>query len=139
MTLETTADGALSTLKRLTALIEKYQVPAARPAKIWLDTRPTATVLASAAALWRNYHDTGEMSAEPQGSRRWILRLDRFTASSREFCRLLSGYFRELAELTGATQVDVSKMDCCLDGAAGCVREVTGPRSAQPSSAMSMV
>jgi hypothetical protein len=76
--------------------------------------------LATAAALWRNYHDTGEMSAEPQGSRRWILRLDRFTASSREFCRLLSGYFRELAELTGATQVDVSKIDCCLDGAAGC-------------------
>jgi hypothetical protein len=76
--------------------------------------------LSSAAALWRNYHDTGDMSAEEEAPRRWILRLDGFAAPSREFCRLLAGYFRELAEVAGAKQVEVTKLTCCLDGAADC-------------------
>ena len=76
--------------------------------------------LTAAAALWRNYHDTGDMTADMEAPKRWILRLDGFAASSREFCRLLSGYFRELAEVAGASQVEVTKLICCLDGAADC-------------------
>jgi predicted hydrocarbon binding protein len=60
------------------------------------------------------------MSAEPQSPRQWILTLADFNASSREFCRLLAGYFSELAELAGAANVDVRKQSCRLDGAADC-------------------
>ena len=76
--------------------------------------------LMSATALWRNYHDTGDMSSVVEAPYRALLRLRDFAAASREFCRLLSGYFSELAEQAGGKQVKVTKLDCVLDGAVEC-------------------
>jgi hypothetical protein len=77
-------------------------------------------MLSSAAVLWRNYHDTGDMHAEIEPPRSAILSLRDFAATSREFCRLLNGYFFELALQSGARDVVVTKVGCALDGAEAC-------------------
>ena len=76
--------------------------------------------LHSASALWRNYHDTGDISVTPEGSGRATLQLRNFASTTPEFCRLLRGYFAELAEQAGAKRVDVAKLECILGGARAC-------------------
>lgn len=77
-------------------------------------------MLASAATLWRNYHDTGDLRAELAPPHAAILSLRDFAATSRELCRLLDGYFFELALQSGARDVVVTKLGCTLDGAEDC-------------------
>jgi len=77
-------------------------------------------MLAGAGPLWRNYHDTGDMSATIEAPQRARLQLAGFAATSREFCRLLTGYFTELAVCSGAVDVRVTKSECTLDGADAC-------------------
>lgn len=76
--------------------------------------------LRSASALWRNYHDTGEMSVTVEGPRRATLELRDFGSTTREFCRLLRGYFSELAEQAGAKGIAIVELGCILDGADAC-------------------
>jgi hypothetical protein len=76
--------------------------------------------LQSASALWRNYHDTGEMTVTLEGPGRAALQLRGFASTTAEFCRLLRGYFTELAEQAGAKEVVVTKGECILGGARAC-------------------
>lgn len=76
--------------------------------------------LQSASALWRNYHDTGDMTVTLDGPRHATLQLRAFPSTTPEFCRLLRGYFAELAEQAGATSPDVVKLECILGGARAC-------------------
>jgi hypothetical protein len=77
-------------------------------------------MLTLGTALWRNYHDTGELTAKVESPQCAVLTLRNFAATSREFCRLLSGYFFELAVQGGTEKVDVVKLACSLDGADDC-------------------
>jgi hypothetical protein len=76
--------------------------------------------LRSGATLWRNYHDTGTLSVELDGERQAIVRLRDFAATSREFCRILTGYFTELVDQAGGKDVAVTKLDCSIDLAPDC-------------------
>jgi hypothetical protein len=76
--------------------------------------------LQSASALWRNYHDTGDMTVTLEGPGRAALQLRDFASTTPEFCRLLRGYFTELAEQAGAKRVDVTKLECILGGGRAC-------------------
>ena len=76
--------------------------------------------LKSASALWRNYHDTGDMSVTLDGPGRGTVQLLGFASTTPEFCRLLRGYYTELAERAGAQSVEVVKLACTLDGANAC-------------------
>ena len=81
--------------------------------------------LQSASALWRNYHDTGDMTVTLEGPGRAALQLRGFSSTTPEFCRLLRGYFAELAEQAGAKRVDVVKGECILGGARACTWSLT--------------
>ena len=76
--------------------------------------------LRSGTALWRNYHDTGALTAELESPQQAIVRLRDFAATSREFCRILTGYFTELVEQAGGKSVTATKLACSLDGAPDC-------------------
>ena len=76
--------------------------------------------LRSAPALWRNYHDTGDMTVSIDEPGRATLELSQFTSTTAEFCRLLRGYFSALAEQAGAKDVAVAKVECILGGARAC-------------------
>ena len=76
--------------------------------------------LRSASALWRNYHDTGDMTVTLEGPGRATLQLSEFPSTTPEFCRLLRGYFAALGEQAGAKGVDVKKLECILGGARAC-------------------
>ena len=76
--------------------------------------------LRSGVTLWRNYHDTGTLTVELETSQQAIVCLRDFAATSREFCRLLTGYFTELVDQAGGRDVTVTKLECSLDLAADC-------------------
>jgi hypothetical protein len=81
--------------------------------------------LRSGALLWRNYHDTGELTTEFDAPFQAIVRLRDFAATSREFCRLLTGYFTELLDQAGGKTVNVKKLACTLDLAPDCQWRLT--------------
>lgn len=81
--------------------------------------------LRSGATLWRNYHDTGTLTLELDTPGHAIVRLRDFAATSREFCRILTGYFAELVDQAGGKDVTVAKLDCAIDLAPDCRWRVT--------------
>ena len=81
--------------------------------------------LRSGATLWRNYHDTGTLTVELDAPRQGTIRLRDFAATSREFCRLLTGYFTELVDQAGGKDITVTKLDCSVDLAPDCQWRVT--------------
>jgi hypothetical protein len=81
--------------------------------------------LRSGATLWRNYHDTGTLTVELDAPRQAIVRLRDFAATSREFCRILTGYFTELVDQAGGKDITVTKLDCYVDLAPDCQWRVT--------------
>jgi hypothetical protein len=81
--------------------------------------------LRSGTSLWRNYHDTGDLSTEFDGPMQATIRLRDFAATSREFCRLLGGYFTELLEQAGGKDVKAAKLACSLDLAPDCEWRLT--------------
>ncbi|MDB4965156.1 MAG: hypothetical protein JWN44_845 [Myxococcales bacterium] len=81
--------------------------------------------LRSGTALWRNYHDTGDLTSEFDAPLQATIRLRDFAAASREFCRLLTGYFTELLDQAGGKEVKVTKIACSLDLAPDCQWRLT--------------
>ena len=81
--------------------------------------------LRSGATLWRNYHDTGTLTVELDTPRQALIRLRDFAATSREFCRILTGYFSELVDQAGGKDVTVTKLECAVDLAPDCQWRVT--------------
>jgi uncharacterized protein (TIGR02265 family) len=76
--------------------------------------------LASAQALWRNYHDTGEMTVAFDGDHDATLRLRAFVAPARELCLINIGYFSELVTMAGGRDVRCVEAGCVVKGAAEC-------------------
>jgi hypothetical protein len=76
--------------------------------------------LASCGALWRNYHDTGEMTASDETERSTIIRLRGYRAACREMCLVTAGYIVEIATQAGGRDVRWTKLGCFVDGAAEC-------------------
>ena len=89
-----------------------------------LRTGDVARTLTFAGALWRNAHDTGEMTTEVQGASAVSMRLRNYGAVSSEMCRVCSGYFTEVALLAVGKPGDVQHTECRVDGAAACVWRV---------------
>jgi len=81
--------------------------------------------LRSGITLWRTYHDTGTLTVELDTPRQADIRLRDFAAPSREFCRLLTGYFTELVDQAGGQNVTVTKLDCAIDLAPACYWHLT--------------
>jgi hypothetical protein len=80
---------------------------------------PQRTLLA-AGGLWRNYHDTGEMSASDEGSKAAVVRLRGYQAACVEMCRVVEGYLIGCSRVAGASDVRTTKLTCSLDGAPEC-------------------
>lgn len=83
-----------------------------------------ARTLTFAGALWRNAHDTGEMTTHVESPGAISMRLCDYGAVSREMCRVCSGYFAEVVWLAVAKPADVQHLECRVDGAAACVWRV---------------
>ncbi len=80
--------------------------------------------LAFAGALWRNAHDTGEMTTEHEGPGTLVVRLRDYGAVSSEMCRVLTGYFLELVALAANRRADVKHGECRAAGASICTWRV---------------
>jgi uncharacterized protein (TIGR02265 family) len=80
---------------------------------------PTRT-LQSAGALWRNYHDSGEMTVSFPSQRSALLELRKFVAPARELCRINVGYFEEIALMAGAREARCVERGCVLERATEC-------------------
>lgn len=80
---------------------------------------PQRTLLA-AGGLWRNYHDTGEMSASNDGPTGAVVRLRDYRAACSEMCHVVEGYLVGCARTAGARDVRITKLSCCLTRAPEC-------------------
>lgn len=80
---------------------------------------PLQSLLAS-SGLWRSYHDTGEMSATPDGATAAVLRLRGYQGASKEMCQILVGYLGEIATQSGGRDVQSVKLDCIFKGKPDC-------------------
>jgi hypothetical protein len=76
--------------------------------------------LVFAGALWRNAHDTGEMSTERSGPNALIVRLGDYGAVSSEMCRVCTGYFTEVVQLAEDKRAEVTHDECRVTRAAIC-------------------
>jgi len=76
--------------------------------------------LQSAGALWRNYHDTGDMTVTFPSEHAAIIRLRKFVAPARELCRINVGYFAELVAMAGGRDARCEELGGMLEGAADC-------------------
>jgi hypothetical protein len=83
-----------------------------------------ARTLSFAGALWRNAHDSGEMTTEVEGASAVAVRLRNYGAVSREMCRVCTGYFVEVVWLAAGKSGDVQHTECRVDGAPVCVWRV---------------
>jgi hypothetical protein len=76
--------------------------------------------LQSAGALWRNYHDTGDMTVTFPSKGAAVIRLRKFVAPARELCRINIGYFTELVSMSGGRGAGCEELGCVLEGSADC-------------------
>jgi hypothetical protein len=79
-----------------------------------------ARTLAFVGALWRNAHDTGEMTMAAEGPRTATVRLRDYGAVSNEMCRVCTGYFQELVVLAVGKRGEATHVECRVDGAPVC-------------------
>ena len=91
--------------------------------------QPLAT-LQNTAVLWRNFHDTGEMTAKPDGDTTALIALKDYAIVSADLCRLMTGYAFEAAKMSGGADVKVDEIECRVRGQHQCVWCVTWKRSA---------
>jgi hypothetical protein len=76
--------------------------------------------LQSSGALWRNYHDTGDMTVSFPTERSAVIELRNFVAPARELCRINVGYFEEVVLMSGAREARCVERGCVVEGATGC-------------------
>jgi hypothetical protein len=79
-----------------------------------------ARTVAAAAALWKNYHDRGELVVEPDGASACLITLRDYPEPSRELCGLLDGYLPELAVTAGAREVEFRRLSCRAERGPDC-------------------
>lgn len=71
---------------------------------------------------WRNYHDTGELSAESLPGTIRVTVTD-YPVTASELCELNTGYFAELLHIAGADITATRKVHCTCRGDDSCVWE----------------
>jgi hypothetical protein len=80
---------------------------------------PKRTVI-NCPGLWRNYHDTGDMTVTDEGERGSLVRLTGYHAACREMCHVTHGYLLEAAVQSGARAVRINKISCVVQRAVAC-------------------
>ncbi len=80
---------------------------------------PIAT-LRRVAGLWEQSHDTGYMKITSESEGRARIELIDYAFGSEEICRTSQGYFREVLEMTDATDVEVTLTRCQSTGDTDC-------------------
>ena len=88
--------------------------------KVHLRPGDPMRTLQSAGALWRNYHDSGEMTVSFPSQRSALLELRKFVAPARELCRINVGYFEEIVLMSGAREARCVERACIVEGATEC-------------------
>jgi hypothetical protein len=85
---------------------------------------PAAT-LSTAAAHWRSFHNTGELSLMLEEPRVAMITLRRYAIVSAEMCRLNGGYFCGVALAAGAKTARAQKLACRAVSGSECVWRVS--------------
>jgi len=81
--------------------------------------------LRASSALWRTFHDTGDLKLTLEEPARVFAELRGYAATSREMCRVIGGYVTEVASVAASRDVGTAKVGCTLDGAAQCSWRMT--------------
>jgi hypothetical protein len=81
--------------------------------------------LRASTALWRTFHDTGELKLTLEAPERVLAELRGYAASAREMCRVIGGYVTEVASRAALRDVGTIKLGCTLDGAGHCSWRMT--------------
>ncbi|HEX6837415.1 MAG TPA: hypothetical protein VF334_12635 [Polyangia bacterium] len=76
--------------------------------------------LQSSGALWRNYHDSGDVTVSFPSERSALVELRNFVAPARELCRINVGYFESTVLLAGAREARCVERGCVVEGATEC-------------------
>ena len=76
--------------------------------------------LRASSALWRTFHDTGELRISLEEPTRAVASVRGYAATAREMCRVISGYVSEVVSAAGIGDIKVTKIACTLDGAPEC-------------------
>lgn len=79
-----------------------------------------ASWMNKAAALWRNYHDTGKMEATLLEPGLIMITLRDYEAASPEMCRIVGGYFEGVIEFAQGKVRKTTEVQCSLEGASEC-------------------
>ena len=81
--------------------------------------------LRASTALWRTFHDTGELKITLEEPTRALASVRGYGATAREMCRVIGGYVSEVIATAGIQNIKTSKIACTLDGAAECSWRMT--------------
>ena len=81
--------------------------------------------LRTSSALWRTFHDSGELKLSLERPERVLAELRGYAATAREMCRVIGGYVSEVASVAARRDVSTAKVACTLDGAPQCSWRVT--------------
>jgi hypothetical protein len=76
--------------------------------------------LTSCAKMWHLYRDAGRMEVKREGPGRSSVFVYEYAFAGREVCSTMTGYFRKLLELAGATGIDVSMIHARLPARGPC-------------------
>jgi hypothetical protein len=81
--------------------------------------------LRASSALWRTFHDSGELKLTLDAPERVVAQLRGYAATAREMCRVIGGYVTEVASVAARRDVATAKTTCTLDGAPQCAWRMT--------------
>jgi hypothetical protein len=81
--------------------------------------------LRAATALWRTFHDTGELKLTLEEPGRATALLRDYAATAREMCRVIGGYVTEVATVAVGRDLKTVKLGCTLGGAPECSWRMT--------------
>ena len=81
--------------------------------------------LRASTALWRTFHDTGELKLTLEVPGRALAVLRNYAATAREMCRVIGGYVTEVTTVASGRDIKTVKLGCVLDGASECSWRMT--------------
>jgi hypothetical protein len=76
--------------------------------------------LASLPAVWRNYWDAGDLSAQVENDKTALVVLKGYPEPFRELCQLVAGFVTEAVTLSGGRDAKITHSQCAVDRAADC-------------------
>lgn len=81
--------------------------------------------LRASSAMWRTFHDTGELKIVLEEPTRALATVRGYAATAREMCRVIGGYVTEVVSTAGMQNIKTAKIACTLDGAPECSWRLT--------------